>query len=360
MSRSSSFIIVGAGVVGRLLAARLRKRNWSVVVYDENGPDGRGSCTWVGAGMLSPYCERVASEPIITELGLRGCERWPADLAELGADVYLRRNGSLVVAHPRDALELERLRNRVIERALPPEAMREAGPDEIGALEPELSGRFTRGLYFPQEGHLDNRELLAELGRVMERLGVETRYHQRVEVIEPGQIRADHVVERADWIVDCRGLGAREDDPRLRGVRGEIAMVEAPEVHLSRPVRLMHPRYSIYVVPRRDQRYLIGATQIESEDAGPVTVRSALELLSAAYTLHSGFAEARVVELASSCRPAYPDNLPRLVARPGLLRINGLYRHGFLLAPVLVDAAITYLERGDRDPAMAALWEVHS
>lgn len=355
---NATAVVIGAGVLGRLLSLFLKHRGWHVSLLDERGPEGRGSCTWTGAGMLSPYCERVASEPIITELGLRACERWPEILKDLVAPVYFRRNGSLVVAHPRDRDELERLRTRVIERALPAEAMREVGATEIADLEPDLGERFSRGLYFPLEGHLDNRELLDALESSLQSAGVKIQHHLRAESLSPGRVNISKGILAADWVVDCRGLGARNDEPRLRGVRGEIAIVDAPDVRLTRPVRLMHPRYSLYVVPRRDSRYLIGATQIESEDDGAVTVRSALELLSAAYSLHPGFAEARVLELSAACRPAFPDNLPRLIARPGLLRINGLYRHGFLIAPTLADAAVAYLESGKIDPAMAPLWEV--
>ena len=52
---------------------------------------------------------------------------------------------------------------------------------------------------------------------------------------------------------------------------------------LRRPVRLLHPRFPIYVVPWSGNRFMVGATQIESEADGPVTLRSALELLGAAY-----------------------------------------------------------------------------
>lgn len=352
------FVIVGAGVVGRLAALLLRRRGADVLLMDENSPDGRGSCTWVGAGMLSPYCERIASEPIITQIGLLACRQWPTLLSSLAAPVHYARNGSLVVAHPRDQAELLRLRDRVIERQLPDDAMREVDTHAIAELEPELGGRFSRGLFFPLEGHLDNRELLAALLETAQREGARARFNARVEAVEPGRVVADGETLTADWVFDCRGLGARTDLADLRGVRGEVVLIDAPDVTLNRPVRMMHPRYSIYVVPRRAHRYLIGATQIESEDNGPVTVRSALELLSAAFSLHSGFAEARILETAAACRPAFPDNLPRLSAEPGLVRINGLYRHGFLLAPPLVESAVSIALDGAVAEAIQPLWKI--
>jgi glycine oxidase len=93
---------------------------------------------------------------------------------------------------------------------------------------------------------------------------------------------------------------------------------------------------------------MIGATSIESEDRD-LTVRSALELLSAAYAVHPAFGEARIVEIGAGLRPAYPDHLPRITVRGDHIRINGLYRHGFLLAPALAELTAAYLTRGAID-----------
>ena len=146
-------------------------------------------------------------------------------------------------------------------------------------------------------------------------------------------------------VIDCRGLAARDAESELRGVKGEMIVVETDEVELARPVRLIHPRFSLYVIPRGDGRFMLGATSIESEDTG-VSVRSALELLGAAYAVHPAFAEARIVEFGSGLRPAYPDNLPRISIEQQRITVNGLYRHGFLLAPALAELTLGYVARG--------------
>jgi glycine oxidase len=102
--------------------------------------------------------------------------------------------------------------------------------------------------------------------------------------------------------------------------------------------------YMLYVVPRANHRFIIGATELESEDKSPVTVRSALELLSALYSLHSGFAEANIVKWSVNLRPALHDNLPFVGWKEGVLTINGLYRHGYLLAPACVLQGLGLLE----------------
>lgn len=136
-----------------------------------------------------------------------------------------------------------------------------------------------------------------------------------------------------DRVVDCTGASAIDQAADLRGVRGEMLMLETSDVGLSRPVRLLHPRIPLYLVPRGDRRFMVGATMIETDDPGPISARSLMELMNAAYTLHPAFGEARVIETGAGVRPAYPDNLPRFEIDGSTIRINGFYRHGFLLAP---------------------------
>jgi glycine oxidase len=201
--------------------------------------------------------------------------------------------------------------------------------DAIAALEPDLSGRFDRALFFPQEAHLDPRAAVAELTR---RLAAMPNVTLSFGAEAPPE-------SAADWTIDCRGLAARDALTDLRGVKGEMLVLETHEIALSRPVRLLHPRWPIYIVPRGNGRFMLGATMIESERAGHVTARSAMELLNAAYALHPAFAEADIVEFGSDLRPAFPDNLPRIRKAGRTLYINGLFRHGFLLAPALARMA---------------------
>lgn len=353
---SSTAIVVGAGVLGRLLALRLAREGWRVTLLDRDDERGARSCTWTGAGMISPYCEREAAERLITDLGIYSMDRWPELLRGLAAPVYYREMGSVVVAHPHDRDELERLRRRVLERAVRADQMREVRGAELRELEPELGDRFASGLFFPFERHLDNRELLLALGRTLAAAGVDCRYRTEASHVAAREVATAAGTLRADWVFDCRGLGAAADLADLRGVRGEILYLEAPDVHLRRPVRMMHPRYSIYIVPRAEQRYLVGATMIESNDLGPITVRSSLELLSAAYSVCPGFAEARLLETSVNCRPGFPDNHPRFLVRDGLMRINGLFRHGFLISPALVDFAWQFLRDGSVHDLARTLW----
>ena len=125
--------------------------------------------------------------------------------------------------------------------------------------------------------------------------------------------------------------------------RPTLLVVGCGDVGL-RVLRLLHPRWRVDVVPRACDMVVVGATEIESDDRSPVSVRSTLELLSAAHSVLPGLAEARVLHSEANLRPALPDNLPFTHHESGpdggLIRLNGLYRHGWLMAPALVDDAL--------------------
>ena len=307
-----STIVIGAGVAGLASALELAERGIAVEVVERSATLGAGACSWMAGGMLAPWCERATTEPEVAERGVPSVDWWLKRFPETA------RKGSLVVAQRRDAPDLVRFAART-------ECFEWLNAETIAGLEPDLAGRFRRALLFADEAHLDPRRALAALAAALEKAGVAIRFGVELE--------PQHAA--ADVVVDCRGLAARDCLPDLRGVRGEMVVVLAPDVSLQRPVRMLHPRIPLYVVPRGDGLFMIGATMIESERRGPVSVRSAIELLNAAYALHPAFGEAEIVELGADLRPAFPDNLPQVRRNGRIIHANGLFRHGFLLAPDL-------------------------
>jgi glycine oxidase len=321
---SSPVSVLGAGIAGTWQALLFAKAGCRVALY-ERGEATMTQATshWAG-GMLAPFCEGEAAEPVITRLGLRSLDLWREALPQTPF------NGSLVVAHSRDRADFERFARLT-------GGYTRLGREEIAALEPALAGRFSEALFFPQEGHVDPRRVLPALHDVLRAAGVPIAYNAQARHGDPDGM-----------VIDCRGLAARDAWPELRGVKGEIVILETDEIALSRPVRLIHPRWSIYIVPRAGNRFLIGATSIECED-DRVSVRSALELLTAAYAVHPAFGEARIVEFGAGLRPAFPDNRPRIVVDDKRITVNGLYRHGFLLAPALAETAVAHVLGGRTD-----------
>jgi glycine oxidase len=318
-----SLAVLGAGVLGLWQALTLARAGHRVRLFEASAEPFQRAASRYGGVMLAPEREAETAPSALRDLGHDGVAMWCA----LYPGVV--NAGSLVVAGARDRAELTRF------------AKRTQGHDTVDAkaleeLEPDLEGRFSSALYFPDEAHMAAPAALAFLLEAVRRAGAEVAFGERAPPSD------------CDVVIDCRGLAARDSLPDLRGVRGERMIVRAREIALRRPVQFLHPRQPLYIVPWGDGRYMIGATVIETEDDGPVTVRSALELLGAAYAVHPAFAEAEILDLGAGVRPAFPDNMPRVIAREGGRRIlvNGAYRHGFLLAPVLAKAVADYLAKG--------------
>ena len=314
--------ILGAGILGLWQALSLARTGHRVRLSDVSpNPFAENASRHAGA-MLAPDCESESAPAIVRDHGRRGLELWRA--------VYpgLISAGSLVVASARDRPELLRFQKLTANH-------RHLRDEQISALEPDLGGRYAEGLFFSEEAHVATPEALAFLLSAVREAGAR---------VEFGTPPSAHVLQ--GLVIDCRGLAARRELPTLRGVRGERVLVRSRDISLKRPVRLLHPRHPLYVVPWRDGRYLIGATMIESEDGSPMTVRSGLEILGAAYALHPAFGEAEILQMSAGVRPAFPDNIPRAIVRSQGERIyvNGAYRHGYLLAPVLAEAVANYLD----------------
>ncbi len=316
--------IVGAGVAGLCVARALVDRGATVRMVDRAGGPTSAGCSWWAGGMLAPFCEGETAEEPVVRLG-QTAARWWQD--KTGA---VTSRGSLVVAQPRDRADLAQFGRRTT-------GFDTVDETQIAELEPDLAGRFSRGLYFATEAHLTPRVALTALRDGLARDGVTI---EQIEV-DPADLA------QSGLTVDCRGLAAKPRHADMRGVKGEMLHLLCPDVSLSRPVRLLHPRIPLYIVPRGDGVYMLGATMIEgavdktsnandpaASGANP-TARSILELLSAAYALHPAFGAAEVLEIGVDSRPAFADNLPRIRRSGNLIACNGLHRHGFLLAPSL-------------------------
>jgi glycine oxidase len=313
--------IIGAGIAGAWHALLLAQAGRAVTVHERSDASMTESTSHWAGGMLAPWCEAEASEPVISRLGIRSLDLWRQHFPQTPF------NGSLVVAHARDRADFERFAKLTTNH-------RRLDARGLSELEPSLDGRFREGLFYPGEGHVEPRRVLPQLHAAIAKAGGRIEYNSHANASDLDGL-----------VIDCRGLSARDTQGELRGVKGEMIVIDTAEVELSRPVRLVHPRFPIYVIPRGDGRFMLGATSLESEDTG-VSVRSALELLGAAYAVHPAFAEARIVEFGSGLRPAFPDNLPRISIDQQRISVNGLYRHGFLLAPALAELTLGFIERG--------------
>ena len=334
--------IAGAGLLGRLAAWRLARAGHRVSVFDPaGGPeprfDGQGAAGFSAAGMLSPLAERDVASEDLAALGWRSIALWRQIVDALPDPPAFADRGSVLLAHRADLGSAQRLLAR-----LP--AGEERGPVALDAarlaeLEPALHG-VAHAWLLPGEGQIDPVQALRTL--YADATAVQWQWGCRVTTVEAGALHLEGA--RTGWrqfdaVFDLRGLGARPDLP-LRGVRGETAWLRLPGHGLTRPLRLLHPRHRVYVVPRADDTLVVGASEVESEDRSEVSLKSAVELMAAAHSVMPALQEARILRLDRNLRPALPDHEPRVDVSATLVRINGLFRHGWLLAPALLDDAL--------------------
>ena len=345
--------------MGRMLAVALAKRGAQVDLFEKGNSDADLSPARIAAAMLAPLAESAITEDNVVRMGIHSLPRWKQLIAELSTPVFFQQDGTLILWHRQDVSDAERFtahleRNSRNNKQLA--APQKLDSQSLRDIEPSVADRFTQGLYLPNEGQLDNRQLLDAL--LIELSHLQVCCHWNTEV-NPDELRKEVSYQA---VIDCRGTGAKNawmsnSGNTLRGVRGEVVRLYAPEVKLKRPTRLIHPRYPIYIAPKENDIYVVGATEIESDDLSQMSVRSAMELLSAVYTVHSGFAEARILEMATQCRPTLKNNLPeiRTLKEKGLtdlIMINGLYRHGFMIAPAILDSTLELLEQGESNTAL--------
>ena len=337
--------VIGAGIIGRLLAWRLKSSGSQVTLYEASSRHSQGSASAAAGGLLTPLQESLFSRsPRIWDMGRDAVARWEEIAKSLKVSYALKARGSLVMASgDGQVADRAHFAEQVNRFGLTKHLQKLQGA-ELFEYEPGLRGGYIdSAFHIDCEGAIDTSVILECLLNDFADQGGLLRFEDEIQTIDDG-----HVVTtkgksyRYAQVFDTRGLGAKKDLPNLRPVRGELVMVRRPELTLESPLRLLNHRYPLYIVPRTEQRFALGATQLESHNDGPVTVQSALELLYAAWQVHPEFRYAEIVDMKAQCRPTLPSDEPVIERANRTTRINGLYRNGFLLAPYLVEQAIPW------------------
>lgn len=340
--------VIGAGIMGLMSTRALAKQGHNVTLYNREGFPPTCSASAIAGGMLTPYSEIDHMTPAFVEAGVKSIALWQDFIQHDAPAVPFLQEGSLLLAHQEDAHMLDRFRAHL--QTLDPGTWQHLNRQELQDKIPALPAKFTRALFLPQEGSIYPLKVIEALTKQFED---SPSILLRPESALPGALK-----ESYDFVIDCRGVGAIAGTPDLRGIKGEIAIVRNPEFSAVQNIRIMHPRYPLYIVPRPDHVFMIGATQIETNadhHEEPLSVRSSMELLSCLYALHPSFAEAKVLSFHSGVRPAYPDNLPRISQHENVITCNGMYRHGFLLSPIMAEDVVTLVSGGQaRSPFLHA------
>lgn len=341
--------IVGAGLLGRLAALRLLPLGHKITLLEAHSFDHPHNAAAISAALVAPLSESVHTCPEVVKLGLIGQSLWPDILHALhDADpqhqsVSYETLGTVALAFTgeQDCLLAHR---DALKTALPEHhhKIRTLYNDEVTELEPELM-RFETALHILDEGNLCNAQFLSASSRAIRRhAAIVDHWAMKGDGAE---LQSDH-----DWIIDCRGPGAvqapthaNDSDQRLYSVRGEAIRIRTDAVRLMRPLRIIQKRSSIFIAPKRNNIFVVGATDLDKSESQAVTVRSSLDLLAALYALHPGFADAEIIEAIAGQRAVYENRQPEILQHDNIISVNGLSRQGWMLAPALVEQIVPML-----------------
>ncbi|MCS5712606.1 FAD-dependent oxidoreductase [Candidatus Berkiella aquae] len=314
--------IVGAGIVGRLMAWHLCQYH-QIHLFDSAKTQERETCSMAAGAMISPYTEISVLGKEWLDKALAALDWWPRILSSLPASVYYQCSGTKVLANKEHQSLLEHFVMN-IRHQLPHVRF-----EPIEPIDQQV------GCIFSSEAHLNPRQVMKGIALYLHQYGV--HWHEaRVEAINPYVITVHNQEKSFDCVIDCRGIGAKQQVEALRGVRGEMILCEAPQIHLTHSIRYLHPIYSCYIVPQGNHQYMIGATQMESESLQSIYAKSVMQLLTGATLVDPRFKDAHIIGTNVGLRPATPLQVPFVLDRPGLKSLNGFFRHGFLLAPAVV------------------------
>ena len=344
-------IIIGGGVIGLGIGWQLAKAGAAVSIYDR--ADIGRAASWAAAGMLAPLAEAHSEEPELLKLGCQSLELYSRWVAELEADAQMsvgyRVEGTLIVGLEAD--DTHQLRHLY-------EAQRNLQLDvnwltgrEARDIESALSPRVTAAIHCASDYQVDNRLMVTALQCAYQKHGGVLRGNNTVErvVIENGTaigVQTQDGIQNADTVILSAGCWSAQIAgipdaivPPIRPVKGQMLSLQMEEgITINSVIRTVRARYptSVYLVPRADDRLIVGATSEEMGFDRRLTVGGMFELLRGAWEAVPGVYDLPVLETWSGLRPGSRDNAPILGKTPveNLIYATGHYRNGILLIPI--------------------------
>jgi glycine oxidase len=356
---STDVIVLGAGAIGTAVAWRCAQRGLRVTVVDPAPADG----AWrTAAGMLAPVTELHYAESALLRLNLDSLARYPAFAAAVsersGLPTGFRACGTVSIAW--DGADLAGLRDlAAFGRRLGLDSCLLTGR-ELRELEPAVAPGLPGALLAEHDHQVDPRLLHAALRAAASADGVRfVDGAPRVDVVGDravGVTLDDGTVLSAGHVVLAAGAWSGRVDgvpaaavPAVRPVKGQTLRLRLPgPARLSHVVRGTVKGSPIYLVPRADGEYVVGAS---SEEVGFDTQPRAgavYELLRDAQSVMPELGEAVLVDVSTGLRPGSPDNAPLIGPSgvDGLIHATGHYRNGILLTPVTADGVAELITTG--------------
>jgi glycine oxidase ThiO len=346
---SFDIAIIGGGAVGLACAWKLAKGGASVVLF-ERLQTGR-EASFAAGGMLAPSCEGAVhgchasqtSREAMQRLCFASRDSYPHFASQLQEESGIDIEISLRTSEAKDWREPGIL---FVSHA-------EEDPRVDVLLEHGLAATWKekRAVYLPDDGQVDSRKLVEALRLAALRSGVEIRDNRTIRRLETEEDRVVGVSDEketvsAGQVLLCAGAWSGKIVGIPDSISEAVRPVAGQMVQLRGERRLRHIIYSdtCYLVPRRDGRLLVGATEEEIGYCKRVTAGGVAKLLNAALELVPELVDAPLESHWAGLRPISLDGLPLLgqTSLQGLFVATGHGRNGVLLCPATA-AAISEL-----------------
>ncbi|MDO9353786.1 MAG: FAD-dependent oxidoreductase [Solirubrobacteraceae bacterium] len=358
--------VIGGGIIGLSVAWECSRQGARVELFERGA--AAGEATRIAAGMLAPVSENDPAEPELLALGLESIAAWPAfaetleravgqaasvsaatahgtpldsadaPLAGVENPSLVRTDGTLLVA--RDADEgrwLDREAALLDQAGL---AYDRLTPSQARKLEPDLAPGLRGALLVPGDLSVDPRAVAAALQAAFVDHGGALHEHTELAGLD------DPRLDGFDRVVVCSGawpVPGIEPVAQTHPVKGQLLMLRDPD-HASREEPIVQRTlrgYNVYVVPRGDGRYAIGATMEHRGYDRTVTAWAMHDLLRELFEVVPAAREFVIDETLAGLRPATASGDPLIGPAPGdpagddarVLYAVGHYRNGVLLAP---------------------------
>lgn len=365
LDKAAEHIVVGAGAAGLAVAYQLARRGKKVIILEARQP-GAGAMGASG-GMLSPAYEAEFEEISLLRAMVESRARYPTWVAALG-DIGHEINGTYELALlPEDVSYLQRRFEFETAQGLHVQWLEGA---DLRKRLPMVSNRIPAGTYAPDEGQVDPVLLVARLVEACQRLGVEIVEDRPVTRVS---LEADYVqLEtstgplQASVAIACVGvpLEGLTLPFAVYPVRGQMTAVDLPRPGwLPAPIRYLSRQHGYgYAIPKRN-RILLGGTAEEKGADPSLTVGGLLDILRRAYYVLPDLYESRIQDIWAGLRPATKARTPLLygpVVGPKGARVyfvNGLYRNGILLLPLIGEEVARWVVEGTLHPLLQPFHE---
>lgn len=344
-NKKPKILIVGGGVIGLSIARELHIAGVRDITVVDKGTLGR-EASWAAAGMLAPNVEAEHADDFYKFCAASN-EIYPNFVRKLvdetGCDIDYRKCGTIEIALSEDDAAV--LSAKLERQKLKGFKAHALDASEILSLEPSLSRDVVAGIHYPDDGYVDNRQLVGALSVYLRRNEIDVLENVKFATLSldgdriTGAIVNGRTVD-ADLTILATGawsslikIGDRALPIDVKPIKGQMVAFADRSLDLRKVI--VAP--GAYLTPRVDGRILVGAT-VENVGFDKAINEEAIDrLIKAARQAMPTLERVEPAETWCGFRPFASDGMPII---GGFDEIDSLFvatahfRNGILLAPL--------------------------